>query len=325
MKYLLALVVLVAFSGANSNVICPDHKSQCPTDTTCCLLDNESYGCCPLPNAVCCDDHQHCCPEGATCNTEEGKCDKADGSSVRMHRKQAAQLRVGRNEIVCGDHQATCPTGTTCCQLDDGQWGCCPLPEAVCCNDHRHCCPHGTTCDTQLGRCNKRGTSITIPWSEKIEAKKIRAAHPMAAVTCPDKQTKCMGHSVCCTKTNGQTGCCPFVDGVCCANGRTCCPYSFTCDNERSVCLKSVGTEELSVPWQHLPSAIHRRDSRVVRCPDASECPSKTTCCPTSDGSAYSCCPLHKAVCCEHSCCAKGFKCAAQGKCEKLAAVDFLF
>jgi hypothetical protein len=32
-----------------------------------------------------------------------------------------------------------------------------------------------------------------------------------------------------------------------------------------------------------------------------------------------------QAVCCETSCCAKGFKCAAQGKCEKLATADFLF
>lgn len=31
-------------------VICPDKLSLCPDDTTCCILGNESYGCCPMPN-----------------------------------------------------------------------------------------------------------------------------------------------------------------------------------------------------------------------------------------------------------------------------------
>lgn len=29
---------------------------------TCCLLASKRYGCCPFPNAVCCQDHVHCCP-----------------------------------------------------------------------------------------------------------------------------------------------------------------------------------------------------------------------------------------------------------------------
>lgn len=82
-------------------VICPDKVSMCPDDTTCCLLSNGSYGCCPMPNvcvcmlhffpgprcvyrriilqslilkAVCCNDFMHCCPEGTTCDLEHDTC-----------------------------------------------------------------------------------------------------------------------------------------------------------------------------------------------------------------------------------------------------------
>jgi hypothetical protein len=33
---------------------------------------------CPLPQAVCCDDHQHCCPNGYTCDTKDGRCLKGE-------------------------------------------------------------------------------------------------------------------------------------------------------------------------------------------------------------------------------------------------------
>ena len=48
-------------------------------------------------------------------------------------------------DVQCdGTHE--CPSGNTCCKLESGEWGCCPLPNAVCCSDHQHCCPSGYTC-----------------------------------------------------------------------------------------------------------------------------------------------------------------------------------
>ncbi|CAF4274823.1 unnamed protein product, partial [Rotaria sordida] len=35
---------------------CPDDKSFCPEETTCCQLNNNSYGCCPCNQASCCLD-----------------------------------------------------------------------------------------------------------------------------------------------------------------------------------------------------------------------------------------------------------------------------
>ena len=46
---------------------CPDGRSSCPSGDTCCLLSSNGYGCCPLTNAVCCNDGVHCCPEDYSC------------------------------------------------------------------------------------------------------------------------------------------------------------------------------------------------------------------------------------------------------------------
>ncbi len=55
------------------DIPCPDGKSACPDKDTCCRTA-KGYGCCPLPNAVCCSDMTHCCPEGKTCDIKNGTC-----------------------------------------------------------------------------------------------------------------------------------------------------------------------------------------------------------------------------------------------------------
>ena len=82
--------------------------------------------------------------------------------------------------ITCPD-KSSCPDGMTCCKGNDGRYGCCPAPNAVCCkfaDDHccrsgetcceigccpfngvccndpgDHCCPHGTQCDVEHRSC----------------------------------------------------------------------------------------------------------------------------------------------------------------------------
>ena len=61
-----------AFYSASDDTVCPQKKYQCPKESICCKLSSGPYGCCPLKNAVCCDDHKHCCPEGYTCDVEAG-------------------------------------------------------------------------------------------------------------------------------------------------------------------------------------------------------------------------------------------------------------
>ena len=67
----------MSFSAVGS-VICPGGQFECPDGTTCCPLGGGAYGCCPIPNAVCCSDKIHCCPSGYTCDVSAGTCMKGE-------------------------------------------------------------------------------------------------------------------------------------------------------------------------------------------------------------------------------------------------------
>uniref|UniRef100_A0A3B4A2M0 Granulins domain-containing protein n=1 Tax=Periophthalmus magnuspinnatus TaxID=409849 RepID=A0A3B4A2M0_9GOBI len=50
------------------------NQHACPRNSTCCRLGHRRWGCCPLPKAVCCTDHQHCCPAGYQCDLAQQMC-----------------------------------------------------------------------------------------------------------------------------------------------------------------------------------------------------------------------------------------------------------
>ena len=64
--------------------------------------------------------------------------------------------------MVCLGGEMECPDKSTCCKLKSGEWGCCPLPKAVCCSDGEHCCPHGYTCDVATATCSSGSTTLAI-------------------------------------------------------------------------------------------------------------------------------------------------------------------
>ena len=284
------------------NIVCPDGTSTCPADNTCCKLITGEWGCCPLPNAVCCSDHEHCCPEGYTCDVSTDTCTKSDEKIPFF-----AKVQPKHPDIVCPDGQSECPEGNTCCKLSSGQWGCCPLPNAVCCSDGEHCCPEGYTCDVSAGTCTKN--EVTVPFFAKVQAK-IQAKVP--SVVCPDGQSECPEGNTCCKLSSGQWGCCPLPNAVCCSDGEHCCPEGYTCDVSAGTCTKN----EVTVPF----FAKVQAKARNVICPDgSSECPDGDTCCKLSSGQ-WGCCPLPNAVCCsdgEH-CCPEGYTCdVSAGTCTK--------
>lgn len=81
-----------------------DDTTQCPAGSTCCCM-REFFGfcftwaCCPLPEATCCDDHQHCCPSNLpVCDTVAGRCLAKEGvieGSVPLATKQPPQKKEG--------------------------------------------------------------------------------------------------------------------------------------------------------------------------------------------------------------------------------------
>ncbi|KAM7436775.1 hypothetical protein ABFA07_013503 [Porites harrisoni] len=299
-----------------NNVICPDGQSECPDGNTCCKLSSGQWGCCPLPEAVCCSDGEHCCPNGYTCDVAEGTCTKGDKTAIPMSKKIPALKRIVKtNSVVCPDGQSECPDGNTCCKLSSGQWGCCPLPKAVCCSDGVHCCPNGYTCDVEAGSCTK-GDKTTIPFSTKIQAlKRVIKAN---SVVCPDGESECPDGNTCCKLSSGQWGCCPLPQAVCCSDGEHCCPNGYTCDVAEGTCTKG---DKTAIPMSTKIQALKRViKANSVVCPDGqSECPDGNTCCKLSSGQ-WGCCPLPQAVCCsdgEH-CCPNGYTCDVEaGSCTK--------
>lgn len=65
-----------------------DGTVQCPAGSTCCCMRDYfgfcfTWACCPMPEATCCDDHEHCCPKDLpVCNVEAGTCSSGDDAHV---------------------------------------------------------------------------------------------------------------------------------------------------------------------------------------------------------------------------------------------------
>uniref|UniRef100_A0A2P2I181 Granulins-like n=1 Tax=Hirondellea gigas TaxID=1518452 RepID=A0A2P2I181_9CRUS len=71
-------------------------------------------------------------------------------------------------------------------------------------------------------------------------------ALPLTSITakkilCPDNQMKCLDTNTCCILPGGQSyGCCPFANGVCCADRIHCCPNGKSCDEKNGRCSNSA-------------------------------------------------------------------------------------
>uniref|UniRef100_A0A3B3VYI3 Granulin b n=1 Tax=Poecilia latipinna TaxID=48699 RepID=A0A3B3VYI3_9TELE len=296
-KFCLPFSSFISLVSGVKAVMCPDHESECPDDTTCCQLYDSSWGCCPLPKAVCCEDKRHCCPGGSKCDLVHLKCVSPSLESFPMLEKLPAKRSKDRpvsvaGSVICPDGESSCPDGYTCCVQASGQYGCCPYKEATCCNDHLHCCPSNTTCDLTHGVCKSGG--IEVPLTRRIPA-------ASRDVECPDKKTVCPDGTTCCQMTNGSFGCCPMPDAVCCSDHIHCCPSGTKCDLKHSTCVLRTC---FNVKFLFCLS-VH-----AVPCNASVACADGNTCCKSPTGK-WACCPLPQAVCCKDHlhCCPSGTVC----------------
>ncbi|XP_062294871.1 granulin a [Scomber scombrus] len=208
-----------------------DAYTSCPDVTTCCFVKStKKWGCCPLQKAVCCADGDHCCPENYKCNESQTSCVK-EGVVIPWYTKlPAISVQDEPSSVKC-DAQNQCPEFTSCCQLSTGEWGCCPIENAVCCPDKEHCCPHGYTCNIGLQSCIKLmklqlDTVPLIPVFLPSEPKFNPLNH--GDVKCDDT-TSCPDGETCCKMSDTAWGCCPSPNAVCCSDMQHCCPTGYTC------------------------------------------------------------------------------------------------
>ncbi|CAF2034504.1 unnamed protein product [Rotaria magnacalcarata] len=283
---------LDSISIKTKSIPCPDKQSYCPDNETCCLLSSGQYGCCPLPDAVCCNDNLHCCPNGYTCDVEHSRCQKGFENSY---------------DILCPDHEMSCSDGETCCQLQSGEYGCCPLPNAVCCNDYNHCCPNGYICNIKENKCDK---GISIPWFRKKSAfplKNILSSKiiirnlslSLSTIQCSDEKSICPEETTCCELNDHSYGCCPYRQASCCSDKIHCCQKGYSCDESGSRCIRHLNfIEKQNIKSQTLISLSIVQEQI---CPDEKTiCSLNSTCCPNKNEQiiSYSCCPYSNGTCC---------------------------
>ncbi|XP_019409475.1 PREDICTED: granulins isoform X2 [Crocodylus porosus] len=304
----------VRVTSTSQEVKCDDQMS-CPDGNTCCRLLTGAWGCCPLPQATCCQDHVHCCPKGYKCSPEGGSCEQG-GISIPWLEKTLALVRVtSASQNVKCDDEMSCPNENTCCRVVAGAWGCCPVPEATCCPDLIHCCPKGSKCDSTGSSCLQGSTSV--PWLEKTPA--------LLSVTSADQNVKCDNQHSCpdgdtCCRVpgpEGQWACCPLPQAVCCSDGLHCCSAGHICDLEHGKCLSKP--LRMSAVRVHVTSAPQVQN---VQCNATFSCEDGQTCCKKLSG-AWACCQLPNAVCCkdEQHCCPAGYTCNLLAQtCEKQQA-----
>ncbi|XP_044274676.1 progranulin isoform X2 [Varanus komodoensis] len=283
--------------------ICPDNQSSCLETATCCRLPSSHYGCCPLPNAVCCPDHLHCCPQGTTCDLTHSTCIMTLRQLLPItHLPVDVQTT---HEVRC-DAEHSCPDGNTCCKKASGTWGCCPLPQAVCCTDGRHCCPEGYTCNSSLGICLKPGHSL--PWVRKLPA----SGPQSRGIRCNDTAS-CKEGQTCCRGVSGDWSCCQLPKAVCCEDHLHCCPSGYTCNVMAQSCEKQPKPKPLDA-GALLAAWFAAASSRDSPCGDQHYCRGEQTCCKAHSG-GWACCPYSKGTCCHdrRHCCPPGFYCSRSG------------
>ncbi|XP_024060801.1 progranulin isoform X2 [Terrapene carolina triunguis] len=214
-----------------------DEQTSCPDGNTCCRLSTGAWGCCPLVEAVCCQDHLHCCPKGYTCDPA-GECQQALLSVPWAPKAPAHIIAAAQSRGVKCSQTVSCEDGQTCCKSGMGSWACCHLPNAVCCEDHQHCCPWGYTCNLATQSCEKHQAGRVLPVDLSLSASLLPASpEPSNDVTC-DAQHYCHAHQTCCKAASGAWACCPYHWGSCCSDMRHCCPFGYRCSKSGLDCKR---------------------------------------------------------------------------------------
>lgn len=227
------IYILALFAGfVASQKACPD-GSLCNTGDTCCKLRSGKYSCCPLPNAVCCDDQEHCCPSRYRCDNETDACKP---SSARTAHVEALVLQTLENTdrqqqndyVPCGlPDDAVCPAGHTCCTTTPKSkatnHSCCPSRNAVCCADGKHCCPARTTCQPASGRCSYDDAHAPRTGLPAKPHDKMRTTTAVKAIP-----TECKGGFCATSSSRNTVGRCP-PDYYQCSNPVYCCPVNLLC------------------------------------------------------------------------------------------------
>lgn len=116
------------------------------------------------------------------------------------------ELNLPKPPKICPDRQSQCPFGFTCCPKSNGDYGCCPVFNAVYCGED-HCCPEGTKCDLERHKCTSPDGPPS-PWLQQISSERISLQNNVETsgndqkklrdIVCPDQESSCPDGTTCC-------------------------------------------------------------------------------------------------------------------------------
>ncbi|XP_071033018.1 progranulin-like [Parasteatoda tepidariorum] len=228
MKFLIIVLLVAVVSSFKHQ--CPDPTYSCDDSATCCKVFSEIYGCCPLLNAVCCDDQQHCCPANTKCSArgciqqtsrgvtsflanpiraknvtcpgghftcpDDTTCCEGSARWIRVLKWSQVQ-----SSFVCPGSSFQCPDVFTCCKLPGDEWGCCPFENATCCVDKLHCCPEGMTCGATSTHCCRGFYNVT-------SVRNVPAVSVKSELIIRPDHSQCQDSMICCQLKNYKYGYC---------------------------------------------------------------------------------------------------------------------
>ncbi|KAI6178546.1 Granulin [Aphelenchoides besseyi] len=324
--------------------------SSCPSGTTCCDIGSGQYGCCPIPDAVCCSDKLHCCPQGMICDTTHSMC---TNGYIRQpfHQKMKTERQVESdswesNSIEDETEEEKVENGSEECKgksqvpmsgaynllfvkrknhrlLSDGR--CRFIEKQV----------NKTICEFQcVARMVFTAVRLIIVAISKKKlvnqqakmrsANRNRGTKSLASTQIVRKKgvkyqpslQECSNGDTC----NGQSTCCHNTDD----NEAYCCAYSNgkCCRNGKKCCSEGFTCSEYGDECVREENGGEFNDRPNQKCPDGTRCSPLNTCCPIRshlDGGiiGYQCCELTNGVCCKDHCCPRGHRCSTDGRCEK--------
>jgi len=339
-----------------SAVCCKDGTHCCPHGTTC---DTEKGRC----NSATANmllfvlKSQRYLTKGATrpATVVESK----PAEPVQIMESGSALFIVEEGGHRCNETK-TCPWDTTCCQnggdTHTNTWGCCPFDNGVCCNDRRHCCPEGTVCGGGGASCwtppmakinsllekasekqlpllpsiHQKMVPFTVVESKPTEPVQIMESGSAMFIVeegshrCNETKT-CPGDTTCCNN-GGHTntwGCCPYENGVCCADRMHCCPEGSVCDVKASTCRAPPSTKPTAMESEEQNQLAASFREKMVPATNVPQLPmpymncnfeTQTMCNSVGSQWIWGCCPFAEAVCCPDrtTCCPGGTECATK-------------
>ncbi|CAF1191494.1 unnamed protein product [Rotaria sordida] len=209
-------IILSNVQSTVSTIQCPDGKSYCPEETTCCQLKDRLF--IVVENGYSRDN------SGKICIHHISSLNKTD---IKILTRKLLSIKINNNAESFSKllplKDQTCPDGKTIFS-----------PSSTCCPNKQNnqvtysCCPYSK----QQLSCELSDSLIS--WLEAPLDTDYNCCGT-SDIACLDNQTCCRTYG----SPDEEYACCAFPDPQCCQDGKHCCPRGTRCDVQSGECVEN--------------------------------------------------------------------------------------